>query len=418
MYLRELELDGFRSYERLRLTLSPGLTLFVGDNAAGKSNLLEAIALLAMTRSPRASTEGELIAWRAAEAATLEEPAVARVAARAERSDGPVQVEIALVARSDATGRPRPSRSGAPLTSKRLRLNGIARRASEVVGQIEAVLFTTLDIEILTGAPARRRRFLDLMIAQSDRGYAGSYSRYEKAVTQRNALLKRIREGAATAAELAPWDDILAEEGGAVVAARAQALSSLTPLAEARHRFLSNGEEAGSLGLRYEPALSEAPLPAEIGDANDERSPTIAREALRDALSSARRRETGAGATLVGPHRDDLSVLLGERSVGAYGSRAQQRTAALALRLGEADLLRARTGESPLLLLDDLFSELDVRRREATGEALAATISHDSGTMSQVLVTTADAASIPAALAVTAGEFQIAEGMVGPAPAV
>ena len=258
MYLRELELDGFRSYDRLRLTLSPGLTLFVGDNAAGKSNLLEAIAVLAMTRSPRASTEGELISWRTLADASGAEPAVARVAGRADRSEGPVQVEIALVARSDATGRPLPARSGAPLTSKRLRLNGIARRATEVVGQIGAVLFTTLDIEILTGSPSRRRRFLDLMIAQSDRGYAGSYGRYDKALTQRNALLKRIGEGAATAAELGPWDDVLAAEGGAVIAARTAAVASLGVLGQERHRFLARGaegDEAGSLELRYEPAL-------------------------------------------------------------------------------------------------------------------------------------------------------------------
>ena len=419
-----MELDGFRSYERLRLTLSPGLTLFVGDNATGKSNLLEAIALLAMTRSPRASTEGELIGWGTLAQASLEEPAVARVAGRAERGDGPVQVEIALLARSDAAGRPLPARSGAPLTSKRLRLNGIARRATEVVGQIGAVLFTTLDIEILTASPSRRRRFLDLMIAQSDRAYAGSYGRYDKALQQRNALLKRIGAGAASAQELGPWDDVLVEEGGAVMAARAQALALLASLGQERHRFLTpdaggnkaGGGEAGSLGLRYEPALGNGRSDGwGVGETADRPGPgpsdegvTRAQAALREALAVFRRREVGAGTTLVGPHRDDVSVLLGGRPVGAYASRAQQRSVALALRLAESDLLRSRTGESPILLLDDLFSELDPARREATAQALSETLA-DGG---QLLVTTADAESMPAGLARGGADYRIADGGV------
>ena len=419
MYLRELELDWFRSYERLRLTLSPGLTLFVGDNGAGKSNLLEAIALLAMTRSPRTSTEGEMIGWGALARApagpgTGAEAAVTRVAGRGERADGAVQVEIALLARSDAGGTPLASRGGAPLISKRLRLNGIARRATEVVGQIGAVLFTTLDIEVLGGPPSRRRRFLDLMIAQMDRGYARSYGRYDKAVTQRNALLKRIGEGTASAEELGPWDDVLAKEGGVVVAARAGTLAALAELARARHALLTPGgasDGAGRLGLRYEPALGGLALEAS-GTADDAGSQEISVEraavALREAMAVVRRREVGAGSTLVGPHRDEMSVLLGERPAGAYGSRAQQRSLALALRLAEADLRRSRTGESPILLLDDLFSELDPARREATALALGETLD-DGG---QVLLTTADAGSAPAGLPASGGEYRIAGGEV------
>ena len=411
MYLHELELDGFRSYTHLRLTLAPGLSLFSGPNAAGKSNLLEAIAVLAMTRSPRASTEGELIGWPAIAAATRAEPAVARIAGRARRGEDAVEVEIALVARADAEGRPLPARSGAPLSSKRLRLNGIARRATEVVGQIGAVLFTTLDIEILTGPPARRRRFLDLLIAQSDRGYARAYARYDKAISQRNAVLKRLREGTGAVAELTPWDDVLAEEGGAVLAARASAVAALAGLARERHRFLADGPEAGALDLRYQPALAESPAIAEVA------RPEAAAERLRAAMSTIRRREIGAGTTLVGPHRDDLQITLDERAAGAYGSRAQQRSVALALRLAEADLLQARTGESPILLLDDLFSELDSARREATAAALAESLAAADG-RGQLLVTTADPAALPAALPAATARFQIIDGEIQPEPDV
>ncbi|PZC48454.1 MAG: DNA replication and repair protein RecF [Chloroflexi bacterium] len=421
MYLRTLELDAFRSYDHLRLTLPPGLTLFIGDNAAGKSNLLEAIAVLAMTRSPRATTEGEMIGWPAITAATREEPAVARIAGQAERSQGPVQVEIALVARADAQGRPLKSRSGAPLSSKRLRLNGIARRATEIVGQIGAVLFTTLDIEILTGPPSRRRRFLDLLIAQSDRGYARAYSTYDKAVTQRNAVLKHMGAGDATAAELAPWDDVLAHEGGIILAARASAVAALAELAPERHRFLTSGDEAGALRLAYLPALGPPALglPAlgpptlarGVAPAGDPPDAAAASGLLRDAMAAVRRREVGAGTTLVGPHRDDLSLTIDARPAGAYASRAQQRSVALALRLAEADLLRQRTGEAPILLLDDLFSELDVARREATAAALADTLGASPGT-AQLLVTTADARALPDALPGATAGFRIADGRV------
>ncbi len=407
MHLRELSLDAFRSYPQLRLTLEPGLTLIVGDNAAGKSNLLEAIYLLAATRSPRASTEGEMIAWGALAGASVPAPAVTRVAGTAARAAGAVTVEIALVTRSDARGQPLLARSGAPLTSKRLRLNGIARRATEVVGRIAAVLFTTLDIETITGAPSQRRRYLDLTITQSDRGYARAYGRYDKALTQRNALLKRLREGSAVGAgseQLRPWEDVIAEEGGVVMAARAAAVAALGQAAAAHYRTLAPAQEtasplapgaqAGALALEYRPALEGAALE------------TIAAEALREAMARLRPREIAAGTTLVGPHRDDLLVRLGERSATAYASRAQLRSAALALRLAEADRLWALTGERPLLLLDDVFSELDPARREAAVATIAPA--------EQVLLTTADPASLPRGLPRPAAAYRLAAGRLLP----
>ena len=232
MYLRELTLDHFRSYEHLSLVLEPGLTLVVGDNGAGKSNLLEAIYALATTRSGRASSEGEVIAWEAPM------PPIARVAGTAQRSDGPISVELAIVARTTPDGSVVPAKSGAPLTSKRLRTNGIARRASEVIGLIGAVLFTTLDIEIISGSPRGRRRYLDMMIAQSDREYARTFSRYDKGLTQRNALLKRIGEGQATTAELLQWDDVVVEGGALIIAARSAAVRELASAAATHHRHV------------------------------------------------------------------------------------------------------------------------------------------------------------------------------------
>ena len=295
------------------------------------------------------------------------------------------------------------SRSRAPLTSKRIRLNGVARRATEVVGQIASVLFTTLDIEIITGSPSQRRRYLDLTIAQSDRDYAGAYGRYEKALAQRNALLKRIRDGTGfqrRCEELIPWDDVIAEEGGVVMEARTAAVAALNRSAAAHHRTLTPPEEdRQTLSLSYLPALEEE-VPGILG--SDSPAGGTA-GALRAAMVRLRRREIAAGTTLVGPHRDDMAVRLGGRSAAAYGSRAQLRSAALAMRLAEADRLWAQTGERPLLLLDDVLSELDPARREVTVSAFSSA--------EQVLLTTADASSIPHGLRPDAA-YRLAEGQL------
>ena len=190
MHITRLQLSNFRSWAELGLDLGPGITLISGANAAGKSNLVEAIYMLASLRSTRAQTEGELIRWEA------EEPQVMRVAATALADSEPVEVEIALAARagrrrSGAAGAGR-QRSGAPLTSKRIRVNGVNRRAAEALGAIRAVQFTTLDLDLLTGSSSVRRRYLDVAIGQLHRSHASNLSRYQRTLSQRNALLKLI----------------------------------------------------------------------------------------------------------------------------------------------------------------------------------------------------------------------------------
>ena len=390
MHLTRLTLEHFRTYKQLSLPLTPGLTLIQGDNAAGKSNLMEAVHLLAATRSARAGGEGEMIAWDAPA------PFVARVEGEAVRADGPVRVEIAIAARLEPSGRARMGRSGAPLSAKRLRLNGVPRRASNVAGQIAAVLFSTQDMEILTGSPAARRRYLDFALAQVGRAYARALSRYERALTQRNALLRRIGHGEAGVAELDHWDQTLAAEGGRIIAERAAAVRTLAPAAEAHHARVADPDAGGqSLQLAYRPALHDAHIPDDL-DASQ------ATGLLTDALQALRPRETAAGMTLVGPHRDDLDILLAGRPLAVFGSRAQQRSAALTLRLAEAGLIRACTGEAPVLLLDDVFSELDPPRRDATAGALEGT--------EQVILTTADPEALPPRLPAPAAAYCVRSG--------
>ena len=316
--------------------------------------------MLASLRSTRAQTEGELIRWDAPA------PQVLRVAGSARSDDQSVDVEIALAAREGGNagnaGNAR-QRSGAPLTSKRIRVNGVARRASDALGAIRAVQFTTLDIELLTGASALRRRYLDVAVGQLQPSHAANLSRYQRALSQRNALLKRIAERRASESELEQWDDLLTTAAEPIWRARAEASEALSRFASARHEALRSPDDpAESLSLTYAPADNPS---------------------LRDS----RTRDLARGSTSVGPHRDDLQINLGGRPAANFASRAQQRAVALSMRLAEADHLASESSDSPILLLDDVFSELDPPRRDRTAEAIAA--------VEQVILTTADTSVVP-----------------------
>jgi DNA replication and repair protein RecF len=374
MYIEQLSLQDFRNYPRLDIAFPCGLLLFTGGNAQGKSNLLEAIYLLATTRSVRATGEGELVNWEAAR----QGPAVARLVGTARRHGGSVQVEVAIMARPrDADARSGHGLQSRLPASKRLRVNGIVRRASETVGQVTAVLFTTQDIDLIGGAPALRRRYLDITLSQVDPAYLRALQRYGKIVLQRNALLRRIQEGAAGLDQLSFWDDEMAREGAYIIGSRGRAVASLAVLARETHRALSGGEE--DLSLVYQPQLSRTWDDERVAATSVEELASI----LRQALLSGRQRDVAVGVSLTGPHRDDLLFLLDGMSAAAFASRGQQRTAALALRLAEARFLLDRSGEHPILLLDDVLSELDETRRKGI---LAA-----ASEFEQVLITSVDA---------------------------
>ncbi len=365
MWLRHLSLVNFRNYREQELELPRGVSLILGENAQGKSNLLEAVFLLATTRSARAQADGELINWD-----TLDQPQpFARLDAQVECSDSPFQLELIVAARPPGRD---PNRIPA---SKRLRVNGIARRLTDGVGQLMAVLFTTDDIELVTGAPAGRRRFLDVMLSQLDRSYARSLSQYNKVAAQRNALLRRIQDGDAKPGELSYWDGELAGAGAVLVGQRALAVEALASRSRDAHERLSAGSE--QLEIAYEPRLDGWDATRASNAGADEIV-----EALRDKLERVRARDIAAGATLSGPHRDDVSLMLDGVAAASFASRGQQRTAALALRLAEARYMGERRGDLPVVLLDDVLSELDEGRRRAVLESL--------GEWDQILITSAD----------------------------
>jgi len=374
VYLTRLQLSNLRSWSELELELDPGITLISGANAAGKSNLVEAIYMLAALRSTRAQTEGELIRWDAPE------PQVMRVAGTAQTVDGQAEVEVALAARVGGSASSARQRSGAPLTTKRIRVNGVARRASDALGAIRAVQFTTLDLDLLTGPAAMRRRYLDVAIGQLMPSHASNLSRYQRALTQRNALLKRIAEGSAAQSELQQWDDLLIAAAEPIWRARSDAASALSSDAAERHLSLRSPEDpAEILQLTYAPAREQT-------------------------LQESRRRDLARGSTSVGPHRDDLLIDLDGRPAANFASRAQQRAVALSMRLAEADYLEAQGGDTPILLLDDVFSELDPPRRSRTADAVS--------TAEQVILTTADASVVPFAHTDLTASLMITDGTI------
>jgi DNA replication and repair protein RecF len=349
VHLRRLQFTTFRNYQNLNLELPPGRLLFLGDNAQGKSNLLEAVHLLASGRSSRAGSDIEMIGWT--QQAETTQP-FARLGATVQRQDGDLQLELIVAGQSTQQIGP-PQRAG-----KRYRVNGIARRAVDFVGQLRAVLFTADDLEIISGSPSVRRAYLDAALTQLDRGYYLALQRYTRIMQQRNATLRRIRDGMAGQDELFLWDDNFSREGATIIAARQRAVQALSDAGIDYHRQLA-GTADETLSLTYEPALGDEfkrlLQPGSTAEA--------AQKLFTMALAAQRRREVGAGVSLVGPHRDDVTVLLNGVSAASFGSRAQIRTAALALRLAEARMLMAGSSDTPVLLLDDIVSELDGKRR-------------------------------------------------------
>jgi DNA replication and repair protein RecF len=313
------------------VSFGPGPQLIWGPNAAGKTSLLEAIALLAWGQSHRATTDAEMIRWGAP---------LGRVEGRVGTSaESETTIEVALV------------REGAGGQRKRIRVNGLPRRATGLAGLLRTVLFAPEEMLLVAGSPGLRRAAIDRLAGQRSPAYLHDLATYGRTLQHRNSLLRAIREDQATRAELGFWDQSFLDTGASIVAERHRLLDVLAePVARAHAEIAPEEAQAGRLALRYE--SNAAPLPGE--------SP---RDALERRLRETAEKEVWNGSTLVGPHRDDVVFEMAGRDLAGFASRGQQRTAILAFKLAELDLLTELDGRPPLLLLDDVFSELDPDRR-------------------------------------------------------
>lgn len=386
-----LSLRDFRNYQRLDLQLLPGTTLLYGPNAAGKTSVLEALFYLATTRSPRISADRELVRWDAVGEAGV--TPFARVAAEVQRLAGKVRLEVIVQRRADDEGQLTNT------STKLVRIDKRAARALDLVGQLRVVLFTPADLVLVDGPPAERRRYLDITLSQLDPHYVRTLAHYQKLVQQRNSLLRAWRERRrpprAVDDELAYWDQELSAAGGYVLAERLRAVQELNAIAGPLFMAISGGETP--LAIAYQPSL-------ELGELRD--SGGLAAR-LAQGLRELRRDELARGQTLIGPHRDDLAFTVGAVNLGRYGSRGQQRSVTLALKLGEAELMRARSGDSPVLLLDDLLSELDAVRRAHMLEVI-----RRPG--QQTLLSATDLADFGAAFLGEITKLRVEEGRVYP----
>lgn len=323
MQIRRLRLHGFRNYAQAQLEPAPGVTVLYGANAQGKTNLIEAIHLCCVGRSHRTSKDVELIRWGSD---------AAQVSIDVERRDGPETVSVRI--------------STEDKKKKLIKINGSpVQRIGELMGHVNAVLFSPEDLRIVKEGPDIRRRFLDMEISQLQPAYFYALQRYARALSQRNGLLRQllIDPSSAQRETLQEWDDLLIETGGQVIERRIGYLQQLNAAAREIHHALSGGKE--ELQLSY------------LGRAHD-------RDEMQALLRAARTEDMRRATTSIGPHRDDYRIRLNGRDAKSFASQGQQRTIALSLKLAEIEVMREALGEWPVLLLDDVMSELDVGRRQ------------------------------------------------------
>ncbi len=345
------------------------MILLEGANGQGKSNLLEAAYLLAIAKSNRASMDREMVR---SEARIGPQPH-AQILAHLTLADGDVRLQVDF-SPSGNSGNPHSeaetATSEAAVFHKSFRVNGVGRRASSVVGVLNAVMFGAEDLELVYGTPSIRRRYLDILISQLDDRYLRSLQRYHKILAQRNHLLKRIRHRSASPDELQFWDVELIAEASFIIEQRANTLASLNDIAAPLHSELAGIDDM--LELVYRPSID---IPQEV-------TVDVVAEILTEGLADERSREIAQGFTILGPHRDDVEPQIAGMQASAYASRGQVRTVVLAMKLAEAEHLKRRRGQEPVLLLDDVLSELDSGRRNLVLDKAA--------TYQQCFITTAE----------------------------
>ncbi|WP_373876583.1 DNA replication/repair protein RecF [Paenibacillus spongiae] len=321
-----IQLQHYRNYEQLELQTDNQVNLLVGPNAQGKTNLLEAIFVLALTKSHRTSKDKELIGWQSADA---------RIRGEVDKKYGSVTLDLTLAAQG-----------------KKARINGLEqRKLSDFVGALNVVMFAPEDLEIVKGTPGIRRRFLDMEIGQVQPGYLHTLGQYAKVLVQRNNYLKSASPGGVQQAMLDVWNAQLADYGVKIMKKRQSFIHKLQRWAQQIHSGITAGAE--ELTILYRPSFETGALEEE----------SVLFDQFMIRLNQVKDQELRRGMTLVGPHRDDISFFINGKEAQVYGSQGQQRTTALSLKLAELELIHEEIGEYPLLLLDDVLSELDQNRQ-------------------------------------------------------
>jgi DNA replication and repair protein RecF len=357
MHLNRLSLTNFRTFSRLDLDIPREILLLVGGNAQGKTTLLEAIYFLSTFTSFHASSDRQLINFTLPESQLT----VGRIVGEFTRKDGDHRLEVRLIREPNGF-------NGSTRFRKEVLLDGVKHRMNEIVGRFNAVIFLPQMARIVEEGPSERRRYLDMSISQVSPHYVKHLSDYNQTLTQRNALLKQLAERGGDTEQLAVWDGMLARHGAFIIKSRIRAIREIEEEAKRLHYALTDGREVFRLDYQpaYDPlAVPEGQMSLTISTVADRSGIDAAEieQGMLAALKKLQREEIARGVTTIGPHRDELRFLSNQVDLGDYGSRGQSRTALLALKLAEVNWLHKRTGEWPVLLLDEIMSELDTRRR-------------------------------------------------------
>lgn len=374
MYLKHLSLTNFRSLTRLDIELPRRVVLLVGSNAQGKTSVLEAIYFLAAFTSLQTHVDRQIVNFHEAKNPL----AVTRLVADYQRGKTKQRIEARLILE--------PSGVNGQRLRKEILLNGAKKQVSDVMGHFNAVIFVPQMSQIIEGGPDERRRYLNLALAQTVPAYARVLSEYHQALTQRNALLKTLSERGGDTNQLQVWDDALVALGAQIILWRIQAVQEIERFASRIHHELTRGTEV--LRLAYEPSYDPLKPEMQLGlklDTKIDRSNLELDEIQKGFLArlkNLRSEEIARGVTTIGPHRDDLRFIINKADVSDYGSRGQMRTTLLALKLAEVEWMQERTGEWPVILLDEVMAELDGNRR--------ADLLKYVGKSEQVLFTTTD----------------------------
>jgi len=372
--------------------------VLVGDNAQGKTTLLEAIYFLSSLTSFHASADRQLISF----AAPKNGIAVGRIIGEIQRRDGVHLIEVRLIREPNGV-------NGGVRFRKEVVLDGVKRKLSEVIGAFNAVIFLPQMARIIEDGPSERRRYLDMLISQVSPRYVAHLNDYAQTLSQRNALLRQLAERSGDPGQLAVWDGMLARHGANIMKERIQAIREVEADAKRVHYDLTHGREV--LRIDYQPAFEplsgpEGQMALGVSTIADRSSVSLEEieKGLLEALRKLQREEILRGVTTIGPHRDEIRFLSNQVDLGDYGSRGQGRTALLAMKLAEVAWLHQHTGEWPVLLLDEIMSELDVARREDLLKALS--------DCDQAIITSTDLSMFDASFVKDRPVWQVAGGIV------
>lgn len=370
MYLKSLHLKHFRNYSDQAVEFTAAKTIIVGNNAQGKSNLLEAVSLLATLRSHRVSRDRDLVQDGAS---------IGEISAVCDRHASPLELKIRLRHEGRRT----------------LAINSVAvNRHLDFLGQVHAVLFSSLDLDLVRGGPEARRDWLDDILVQLEPIYSNLLQQFNQVLRQRNALLKTARQSsiAPNPEQMLLWNMQLAVSGTRITRRRSRLVQRLIPIAQHWHNSISGGSEL--LEITYAPRF----------DFIETDSPEAIQLAFLAQIQTKSIVEQHQGTSLVGPHRDDVNLTINQTPAREYGSQGQQRTLVLALKLAELELIESVVGEPPLLLLDDVLAELDLQRQDQLLGAIEDRV--------QTIITTTHLGSFDAHWLDSAQVFQVKNGTV------